>query len=193
MRSKNGSRGSAKPKGAQPGTRHSHSTPAKRGSAAPATAAGSQDGSGRKGKYNAGGEHVDGHWFASGAEAERFLQLKDLVAKETIDNLELQKTYDLTVNNVMICRYRADFSYDVLDERGRPLRHVIEDVKGMETDEFKLKRKLFDALMPVKLSIISVKGKARHPLRPALSPKTGNPVVCNRGWMHLHWNGRIPE
>jgi len=114
-------------------------------------------------------------------------------AAETIGNLRPQVSYPLLVNNILITTYRADFSYDVLDERGRSIRSVIEDVKGMITPEFKLKHKLFDAIQPVKLSLIMVKGKAVHPTRPALSEKTGKPVVSNTGWMDLHWKGRIPE
>lgn len=190
-RSSNGNRGAASKKAAATRTPASRSTPAKRGSAPPATEGSSPNG--RHGKFNARGEHIDGHWFASAAEGERYRQLKRLIEAGRIDNLKLQQTYELTVNNVLICRYRADFSYQVIDERGRPLRDVIEDVKGMSTPEFVLKRKLFDALMPVKLSILEVKGKARHPTTPELSPKTGNPIGCSKGWMHLHWDGRIPE
>lgn len=109
-----------------------------------------------------------------------------------IERLELQPTFPLTVNNTLICKYRADFRYQVVDERGRPLREVVEDVKGMTTPEFIIKRKLYDALNPTPLSVLEVKGKARHPIEPELSDKTGNPIGCVRGWMHLHWNDRIP-
>jgi hypothetical protein len=62
----------------------------------------------------------------------------------------------------------------------------------MTTPEFVIKRKLYNALHPNQLSVLEVKGKARHPTTPALSPKTGNPVGCSKGWMHLHWNERLP-
>lgn len=147
---------------------------------------------GRKGKFNARGEHCDGHWFASAAEAERYLQLKELEAAGRIDKLQLQVTYPLTVNGVLITRYRADFSYDVIDDRGGCIRSVVEDIKGMITPEFTIKRKLYDALYPVKLSVIELAGNAIHPTNPALSEKTGKPVRCRRGWMNLHWKGRLP-
>lgn len=181
--------------GAGKRTRPTRSTTASAGSAANATSAGSR--SGRKGKFNAGGEHVtsDTHgvvWCASSAEAERFRQLLSMFAAGTIENLKTQPIYPLVVNNRPIAVYRADFCYDALDERGRYVRHIIEDVKGMITPEFRIKHKLFEALYATPLSVIEVKGKARHSTRPTLSDKTGNPIGCVPGWMDLHWKGRIP-
>lgn len=147
----------------------------------------------RKGKFNANGEHIDGIWFASEAEAERYRQLKAMADAGTIANLKTQVTFDLVVNNVSICRYRADFTYDVVDDVGRVQRQVVEDVKGMVTDEFKIKHKLYDALMPTPLSIIFIKGMARHSTRPRLSEKTGKPVSSRAGWVDLHWKNRIPD
>jgi hypothetical protein len=165
------------------GTQPTASTPARRGYAPAA----------RKGKFNANGEHIDGIWFASEAEAERYRQLKDMQEAGTIANLRTQVTYDLVVNNVRICGYRADFTYLVIDDVGRELRAVVEDVKGMVTPEFTLKHRLYDALMPVPLSVILVKGEARHSVRPKLSDKTGKPVRSRAGWIDLHWKNRIPE
>lgn len=105
----------------------------------------------RKGKYNANGRHVDGHWFASNAEAVRYEQLKVLLEEGRIENLELQPSYPIRVNNHPITTYRADFRYAVLDERGRVEKLVVEDVKGMITDVYALKKKLFEACydMPI--------------------------------------------
>jgi len=159
----------------------------------PAKAGGAATASGRKGKFNAGGEHVNGIWMASEAQAERYRQLLAMQDAGRIAELRTEVTFDLVVNNKLICRYRADFTYQVVDEYGRELRLVIEDVKGMETPEFKLKHKLFDAIMVTPLSIIEVKGKARHSTRPRLSDKTGKPVGSTAGWMDLHWKDRIPD
>lgn len=100
---------------------------------------------GRKGKYNSSGRHLDGRWFASEAEAIRYLQLKELVEKGEITELECQPVYPVTVNNRHICKYLADFRYAVIDERGSIVRRVVEDVKGMIMDLYKLKRKLVEA------------------------------------------------
>lgn len=116
-----------------------------------------------------------------------------MLAAEKIANLVFQQHYDLVVNNVKICGYKTDFTYDIVDEFGRQQRHVIEDVKGMETPEFKLKLRLFNAVQPVPLSIIAVKGKARHSSRPAISDKTGGPIGSVAGWMDVHWKNRLPD
>lgn len=139
-----------------------------------------------KGKYNASGEHVGKVWCASAAEAERYRNLLRMEMQGMIDNLVTQPNYKLLVNNHHICTYRADFSYDVIDEQGNVIGHRIEDVKGFETAEFKLKRKLFDALMPVKLSVIETSKAAVHPERPH-EGKT----KC--GWLFVNWFGRIPD
>lgn len=139
-----------------------------------------------KGKYNASGEHVNGVWCASAAEAERYRNLLRMDMQGMIDNLVTQPNYKLVVNNHLICGYRADFSYDLIDEQGNVIGHRIEDVKGFETTDFKLKRKLFDALMPVKLSVIAVGGKAVHPER----PEEGRTV---QGWLFVNWLDRIPD
>lgn len=111
----------------------------------------------RKGKYNARGEHIDGKWFASAAEAERYQQLKRLLALGLIERLETQVRYPLTVGGKHIAAYLADFRYAVLDERGRTVRVVVEDVKGMVTDVYALKRKLLGALYPIHLVEIPAK------------------------------------
>jgi hypothetical protein len=113
--------------------------------------------SGRQGKYNAKGEHVDGHWFASQAEAARYRQLLTLMEHELIDKVELQPSYPLVVNAKHIATYRADFRYSVLDETGRRIKVVIEDVKGMVTDVYVMKKKLVEALYSIEINEIPAK------------------------------------
>jgi hypothetical protein len=105
----------------------------------------------RKGKYNAAGERIDGRWFASAAEARRYEQLKRMVDSGQIERLELQPMFPIVVNGAMICKYKADFRYQVLDPRGRVLDVVVEDVKGMLTDVYVMKKKLVEALHGVKI------------------------------------------
>lgn len=119
-----------------------------RGTSAAAGGANSTAGKGkprRGSKYKAKGQHIDGHWLASKAEATRYLQLKELEQQGVIDELELQPAYDIVVNNIRVCKYLADFRYSVLDERGSVLRKVVEDVKGMMTSMYRLKKKLVHA------------------------------------------------
>lgn len=176
--------GSTTRAGAARVTRHTRSTTGSAGSATSASRVGSP--SSRQGKFNAKGEHVNGKWCASGAEAERYRQLLAMDMAGTISSIVCQERFRLIVNNHVICNYRADFSYQVLDEYGGVVRTVVEDVKGFETPEFKLKRKLFDATQDVPLSVIDVKGKARHPDRP-------DEEATGAGWLHKHWKNKLPD
>lgn len=178
-------RGSLTPADAGRKTRASRSKGSKgRGFAKSATTDGS-----RNGKYNAAGEWVNGVWMASGAQAERYRQLLELEKAGTITDLRTEVPFDLTVNNVLICRYRADFSYSLADERGEPTVDVVEDVKGMVTPEFRLKEKLFNALRPTRLSVLHVKGECRHPIESRNHPTRKK---SSAGWMDRHWRGKIP-
>ena len=96
-------------------------------------------------KYNAIRTEVDGIVFASKAEAKRYSQLKLLERAGEIKNLELQPSYDLEVNGVLICRYVADFRYMV---RGG---QKVEDVKGVKTPVYKLKKKLMKAIYNINI------------------------------------------
>jgi hypothetical protein len=146
-------------------------------------------GSARNGKFNAAGERVNGIWMASAAQAERYRQLLSMQERGLILNLRTEVPFDLTVNNQLICRYRADFCYDLPDERGEPVAARTEDIKGMVTPEFALKLKLFNALHEPSLSVIHVKGQAVHP-DPARNGASGR---GSQGWVHKHWLDRIPD
>jgi hypothetical protein len=87
-------------------------------------------------KYKAIRTEIDGHTFASKAEANHYRHLKLLEKAGQITNLTLQPRYALDVNGVHIANYIADFRY--WDEGGRR----IVDVKGMKTPVYKLKKKL---------------------------------------------------
>ncbi len=102
----------------------------------------------RKGykKYRAVKVEVDGVTFDSKREAERYLELKLMVKNGEISGLQLQPAFELQEGftnskgqKVRPIIYKADFAY--VNKEGNP---VVEDVKGMETDAFKLKRKMFD-------------------------------------------------
>lgn len=93
-------------------------------------------------KFNARRTEVDGIQFDSAKEARRYAELRLLERAGEIRNLELQPRFDLVVNGKKVCRYVGDFAYFQGNER------IIEDSKGFQTREFKLKRKLFEALFP---------------------------------------------
>ena len=91
-------------------------------------------------KYRAVKTEVDGIKFDSKAEARRYSHLKLLEKAGAIDSLELQPRYDLIINDVKCGFYKADFRYN---EDGR---QVVEDVKGMKTPVYNLKKKLIKAI-----------------------------------------------
>lgn len=89
---------------------------------------------------------VDNITFDSKKEAARYDYLKVLFRCRQITDFELQKVYELKVNGIKICNYRADFYYK--DEDGK---EVIEDTKGMKTPAYKLKAKLMLAIYGIRI------------------------------------------
>lgn len=86
--------------------------------------------------------------FDSTMEAKRYDELMLLLKAGKIRNLKLQPEFTLTEayktpegESVKAMRYRADFSYDKHLGDGF-WEHVIEDVKGMKTPQYLLKKKL---------------------------------------------------
>tara|TARA_R100001377_G_scaffold66585_2_gene41854 strand:+ start:3898 stop:4215 length:318 start_codon:yes stop_codon:yes gene_type:complete len=93
---------------------------------------------------------VDNIKFDSKAEARRYLELKLLEKAGKISNLELQPRYDIKIGGKYIAHYKADFRYFTAKET------VVEDVKGVKTPIYRLKKKLVEALYPG-VKIIEVK------------------------------------
>jgi hypothetical protein len=87
---------------------------------------------------------LDGILFDSKAEATRYAELKMLLRAGQIQKLELQPRFPLIPAQAeeRSLSYVADFAYEVDGHR------IVEDVKGMRTDVYKLKRKLFRAMYP---------------------------------------------
>ena len=83
----------------------------------------------------------DGHPHPSKAEAKRCDQLALLERVHVISDLQQQPKFPCIINGVKVCTYIADFSYR--DEAGR---QIIEDVKGLRTATYRLKKKLVEAL-----------------------------------------------
>ena len=104
-------------------------------------------------KYGSKKTIVDNIKFDSKWEAERYGQLKAMERAMFIRDLELQVPYDIVVNDVKICRYFEDFRYK--KESNHTITNdeyyveVVEDAKGFETPEFKLKKKLMKAVFNI--------------------------------------------
>lgn len=123
---------------------------------------------GTNGKYNAKKVQYDGITFDSKKEYRRYLELKALEKAGIIKNLERQVKYTLipaqrepdTIGSrggvkkgkliERECSYYADFVYTI-KETGET---VVEDVKGMRTPEYKIKRKLMLYIHNIKIKEI---------------------------------------
>lgn len=96
-----------------------------------------------KSKYHAQKTTVDGIVFDSRREADRYLVLKGMEEDGAIEDLrrqvryELVPAFDVDGRHYRPVYYVADFVYV---EDGM---EVVEDVKGMRTDVYRLKSKLF--------------------------------------------------
>lgn len=102
-------------------------------------------------KFNSRKTVVDGIKFHSAAEAKRYQQLVQDVKDRKIEDLMLQFRFPLVAG---ICWF-ADFVY--FDIR---LGHwVVEEVKGKETDVWKIKEKLFRYLYPTVPLIVTKASK----------------------------------
>lgn len=91
-------------------------------------------------KYRAIRTEVDGIMFASKKEAMRYKELKFLLQEQRISDLVLQPKFPIQVNGKKICTYIADFIYN---EDGI---QVVEDVKGVKTSVYRIKKKLTEAI-----------------------------------------------
>lgn len=93
-------------------------------------------------KYNNKPVTDDGYTFDSMAEHSRYCELKVLRDADVISKLEVHPRFKLAVNNAVICFYEADFQYFDHDEQCM----IVEDVKGVRTSVYLLKKKLMKAI-----------------------------------------------
>ncbi len=115
----------------------------------------------RQSKYRAVPTVVHGFRFDSKKEAARYQELLLLGAAGALRNLELQPRFPLKVDGVTVATYVADFRYDEAmqtlgpapeyADRGVVWRDVVEDVKGMKTPMYRLKKKLAEALHGIQI------------------------------------------
>ena len=103
----------------------------------------------KKGRIRAIKKEVDGIVFDSTMEANYYIYLKEEKRKGNVLDFELQpefplldsyKKYGRTIRGI---KYISDFLVTYADGSQKVI-----DVKGRETDDFKLKRKIFDYKYP---------------------------------------------
>ena len=102
-------------------------------------------------KYRAIRTMVDGIYFDSKREANRYSELKMMEKAGIINSLKLQPEFKCMVNGKKVCTYKADFEYLMVDDigpQGQIGYYIVEDVKGFKTPVYRLKKKLVEALFP---------------------------------------------
>lgn len=113
-----------------------------------------------KSKYRNVPTVINGLRFSSKAEAARYSELKLLQAANQVRWFIRQPRFDLG-NDIT---YVADFLvvWNADETTFSDTRVTVEDVKGVETDVFKLKRKLFEAQYG-ELTLITKRRKLTRP------------------------------
>lgn len=101
-------------------------------------------------KYRNKRVSVDGILFDSKAEAKRYGELKILQSAGEIHGLEVHKRYSLLVAGTKVSVYEADFVYTTRDGET-----VVEDVKGVRTALYKLKKKMWEAMYGMNITEIA--------------------------------------
>tara|TARA_B100000900_G_scaffold143569_1_gene121720 strand:- start:719 stop:1054 length:336 start_codon:yes stop_codon:yes gene_type:complete len=102
-------------------------------------------------KYRAIRTMVDGIYFDSKREANRYSELKMMEKAGIINSLKLQPEFKCVVNGKKVCTYKADFEYLMVDDigpQGQIGYYIVEDVKGFKTPVYRLKKKLVEACYP---------------------------------------------
>lgn len=100
----------------------------------------------RRSKFNARLVKLDGFTFQSAAEARRYGVLKLLQANHQIVGLLVHPPFRLIVNKVHVANYVGDFLYFLPDGT-----RVVEDVKGVKTPIYRLKKKLMRACLGIEI------------------------------------------
>ena len=113
-----------------------------------------------KSKYRNVPTVIDGLRFSSKAEAARYSELKLLQAANQVRWFIRQPRFDLGNGIVYVADFLVLWNAD--ETTFSDTRVTVEDVKGVETDVFKLKRKLFEAQYG-ELTLITKRRKLTRP------------------------------
>jgi hypothetical protein len=101
----------------------------------------------RRSKYGAQAVVIDGIRFASKREGKRYAELKLLAKAGEINALEIHPDFPVEIATRKLFTYIADFSYYVPPSKaGEMWTRVVEDVKGIKTPVYKLKKKIVEAI-----------------------------------------------
>ena len=112
----------------------------------------------KKSKYGNQKIMRNGIMWDSIAEWERYLLLKDQEKRGLITDLQrqvkfvLQDGFEFMGKRIQPISYVADFVYYKADTK----ELVVEDVKGVQTPEFKIKRKMFMNRYGMDITLVNV-------------------------------------
>lgn len=120
--------------------------------------------------------------FDSRAEASRYHELKLMESAGQIDRLTVHPKYPLTQDGLLVATYTADFRYFDYTNGW----WVVEDVKGVDTEASRLRRKWLKACANVDVVLIKRASKrgARLQKEPTNEP-TGRKIPARK------WKRRI--
>jgi hypothetical protein len=102
---------------------------------------------------------IDGITFDSKAEAERYLELCVLLSAGYISKLKVHPSFEIIpaykrwdenkqkMVTIRATHYEADFWYAEMHD-GTFIKWITEDVKGVKTPVYQIKRKLFEQRYP---------------------------------------------
>lgn len=107
---------------------------------------------GKRNKFGAKKTEFMGMKFDSKWEAERYGQLWKMQENKEIHSLDRQVRFNIVINGEKICAYIADYTYYKPNKEGED-EFIVEDAKGVETDVFRLKKKLMLAVNKIDVKI----------------------------------------
>ena len=98
-------------------------------------------------KFNNQPVIIEGRRFPSKAEGRRYEELRKGERAGIFRDLKCQPRFPIVINGQKVCDYVADFKYYDVERN----REVIEDVKGMKTPIYNLKKKLVLAVLGLEI------------------------------------------
>jgi hypothetical protein len=105
----------------------------------------------KKNKYGARRTEYNGNTYDSKLEAKHAESLDFQLRAGVIKSYKRQMTFDLSVNEQIITRYKADFFVINLDGSWE-----VHECKGYRVRDFAMRKKLFEALHPrIKIKIFT--------------------------------------
>ena len=102
-------------------------------------------------KYGNTKVKLDGFTFDSLKERDRYLVLLMRQKMGEISGLQIHPKFRLLVNEEKLCTYVADFQYYVCHSDIKGSTFVVEDVKGVKTAVYKLKKRLMKTILKIEI------------------------------------------